>query len=123
MDLVRAVLSKDRKATGEFVSLHADSVYAYLYSRLIPRSNLVEDMVQEVFLAAWEGLGKFHGTSSLKAWLLGIARHKIEDHYRSRLRKFEDLETVQEDAAVSPEPPLDQLLDRRRIEEKARRVA
>src|SRR5262249_45545084 len=50
---------------------------------------LVEDVVQEVFLAAWENLDKFKGDSPLRSWLLGIARHKVEDHYRKRLREFQ----------------------------------
>jgi DNA-directed RNA polymerase specialized sigma24 family protein len=52
--LAAAVLSKDRKATAEFVAGYSDSVYGYIHSRLAPRSDQVEDLVQEVFLSAWE---------------------------------------------------------------------
>lgn len=120
--LVRAVLAKDRKAAAEFVERYSDFVYAYLYSRLIPRIDLAEDMLQEVFLAAWEGLASFRGASSLKTWLLGIARHKVEGHYRSQLRKMEDLDDQQECPATSSELPLDEAVDRKRLEEKTRRV-
>src|SRR5215471_11206851 len=88
-ELVAEILSKDRKATAEFVARYADHVYAYVRRRLIPRADLVEDLVQEVFLAAWESLDKFRGDSSLRTWLLGIARHKVEDHYRKRLREVQ----------------------------------
>ena len=54
LTLVAAVLRKDRKATAEFVNRFADPLVGYLHSRLSPRNDLVEDMVQEVFLAAWE---------------------------------------------------------------------
>src|SRR5499427_10919283 len=93
-ELVAEIVSKDRKATAEFVARYADHVYAYVRRRLIPRADLVEDLVQEVFLAAWESLDKFRGDSSLRNWLLGIARHKVEDHYRKRLREvqFQDEE-------------------------------
>src|SRR6516225_2716979 len=87
-ELVAEILSKDRKATAEFVARYADHVYAYVRRRLIPRADLVDDLVQEVFLAAWESLDKFRGDSSLRSWLLGIARHKVEDHYRSQLREL-----------------------------------
>jgi RNA polymerase sigma-70 factor (ECF subfamily) len=86
-ELVAEILSKDRKATAEFVARYADHVYAYVRRRLIPRADLVDDLVQEVFLAAWENLEKFRGDASLRSWLLGIARHKVEDHYRKRLRE------------------------------------
>jgi len=80
--LVTAVLQKDRKATADFVNTYTDAVYSFIHRRLSPRHDLVDDLVQEVFIAAWENLGSFRGTSPLRAWLLGIARHKIEDYYR-----------------------------------------
>src|SRR5262249_21754841 len=88
MQLVSRVLSKDRKATAEFVALHADGIYAYVRHRLIPRSDLVDDIVQDVFLSAWESLDRFQGTSPLRVWLLGIARHKVEDYYRCPTQIF-----------------------------------
>jgi RNA polymerase sigma-70 factor (ECF subfamily) len=87
-DLIAEVLRKDRKATAEFVARCADPVYSYVRHRLFPRADLVEDLVQEVFLAAWQSLDKFRGDSSLRSWMLGIARHKVEDHYRSQLREL-----------------------------------
>ena len=99
--LVAEILSKDRKATAEFVARYADHVYAYVRRRLIPRADLVEDLVQEVFLAAWESLDKFRGDSSLRSWLLGIARHKVEDHYRKRLR---EVQIADEEEGMGSEP-------------------
>lgn len=87
--LLVAVLQKDRKAAAEFVSRYADPVYAYVWQRLAPTTDLVEDVVQEVFLAALDKLHTFAGESSVLGWLLGIARHKVEDVYRARLREPE----------------------------------
>jgi len=88
-DLVAEVLRKDRKATAEFVARYADHVYGYVRRRLIPRTDLVDDLVQEIFLAAWHNLDKFKGDSPLRNWLVGIARHKVEDHYRKRLKELQ----------------------------------
>jgi len=96
-ELVAAVLRKDRKATAEFVSRLGGPVYGYLGRRLMPRQDLVEDLFQQVFLEAWQKLHTYQGTSGVKAWLLGIARHKVQDYYRSRLREFQ----IEDDA---PEP-------------------
>src|SRR5438876_6327183 len=63
--LLQAVLKKDRKATAEFVSRYADPVYGYVSQRLAPRADLVEDLVQEVFLVALEKLDTFAGKSSV----------------------------------------------------------
>ena len=87
LDLAREVLSRDRKATAEFIGRYANPVAKYLRSRLLPRVDLVDDLAQEVFLAAWQSLGNYRGDSPLKSWLLGIAKHKVEDHYRRRMRE------------------------------------
>ena len=122
-ELVAEILSKDRKATAEFVARYADHVYAYVRRRLIPRADLVEDLVQEVFLAAWESLDKFRGDSSLRNWLLGIARHKVEDHYRKRLR---ELQLAEEEEGTESEPvsahDLEEALAERQTGELTREV-
>ena len=122
-ELVAEILSKDRKATAEFVTRYADHVYAYVRRRLIPRTDLVEDLVQEVFLAAWESLDKFRGDSSLRNWLLGIARHKVEDHYRRRLR---ELQLEEEEESLESEPvsahDLEEALAERQAGELTREV-
>lgn len=118
-----AVLQKDRKATAEFVSKYSDSVYRYIRSRLSPRLDLVDDFVQEVFLAAWHHLPTYRGTSSLQAWLLGIARHKIEDYYRDVLRRAESLDDVDpEELRSNADIELEASLDRKRLQEKIQRI-
>src|SRR5213593_3308305 len=77
--LVASVLQRDRKAAAEFVARYADPIYGYVSRRLAPRTDLVEDIVQDVFLIALQKLETFAGQSSLVGWLLGIARHKVED--------------------------------------------
>ncbi len=99
--LVSAVLRKDRKATAEFVARYADDLYRYLRSRLAPAYDQVGDLVHEVFLTAWESLPGYKGTGPLRAWVMGIARHKVEDYYRARLRAPESIEDGDQDF-VSP---------------------
>ncbi len=121
--LAEAVLRKDRKATAEFVVRYSDAVYAYLRRRLIPRNDLVDDMLQEVFLAAWKNLPRYEGRSPLRSWLLGIARHKVEDHYRARLRECEPLGLEEETPAeLAVDSPLDERIDRERRRELTARV-
>jgi RNA polymerase sigma-70 factor (ECF subfamily) len=123
-ELVASVLRKDRKAAAQFVAAHIDAVYAYARHRLTPRADRVDDVVQEVFLAALNGLAAFQGQSSLRTWLIGIARHKIDDVYRQQLRVpevLEDLETIDE-KSPSDTIPLEQQIDSTRVREKARHV-
>ena len=85
LSLTTAILMRDRKATARLVELHSDAVHRYVWKRLTPNIDMVDDIVQEVFLAAWGGLGSYTGAASLRCWLLSIARHKVEDHYRRTL--------------------------------------
>jgi RNA polymerase sigma-70 factor (ECF subfamily) len=122
-ELARRLVERDRKAVAEFVANHADALYGYVRLRLAPRSEQADDVVQEVFLAAWQRIGSFRGESPLRAWLLGIARHKIEDVYRQRLREPDPLP---EDDGPGETPTdtgfLDDAIDRRRLRARATAV-
>jgi RNA polymerase sigma-70 factor (ECF subfamily) len=123
-ELIASVLRKDRKAAARLVAGHIDAVYGYARSRLAPRADLVDDVVQDVFLAALNGLATFQVQSSLRTWLLGIARHKIEDVYRQRLRASLPLEDLNEtgEEPLSDAIPVEERIDRARAHVKARRI-
>ncbi|MEZ5352920.1 MAG: sigma-70 family RNA polymerase sigma factor [Bryobacteraceae bacterium] len=119
--LVAGVRAKDRKATAEFVDRFAGPVEHYLKARLWPRADLVDDLAQEVFLAAWERFDSYRGDAPLRAWLLGIARHKVEDHYRAVVRA----EPVPMDDIAEPpgdELAIDEALDRTQAAERMREI-
>jgi RNA polymerase sigma factor (sigma-70 family) len=125
-ELVAAVLRQDRKAAARFVSVHIDAIYSYVRHRLTPRWDLVDDVVQDVFLAALNGLALFDGRSSLRTWLIGIARHKVEDVYRQLLRHPE-LESRHElDEADAPPRAdaiaIDEAIDKARDRVRARQI-
>lgn len=58
---------------------------------------MVEDLIQEIVLAAWQALPSFRGEANLRSWVMGIARHKIEDYYR---KKLQALEVPEEDESL-----------------------
>jgi RNA polymerase sigma-70 factor (ECF subfamily) len=120
-DLVAAILRKDRKATARFVADYTDCVYAYVRHRLAPRADLVDDIVQEVFLAALGNLTTFLGNAPLRSWMLGIARHKVETYYRQRLREPETLADDHLERATEG-ATMDELIDRERLEERTQRI-
>ena len=122
-ELIASVLRKDRKAAARLVAAHIDAVYSYARHRLAPHADVVDDVVQDVFLAALKGLAAFEGQSSLRTWLVAIARHKIEDVYRQRLRTalVLDLDST-EDEPTANEISLDEQIDKARAGAKTRRV-
>ena len=100
--LIADVLAGDRKAIATLVERTADAVYGFV-SRRIDRQEIVEELCQEVFLAAWPQLERFRKEASLTTWLCAIARHKVADFYRRRLREATQEKTKEEDDAGYPE--------------------
>lgn len=117
--LVASLLARDRKATAEFVAQHADVIHAYVSRRLFPRADLVEDMVQDVFMDALRGLHRYRGESPLRHWLLAIARHKVQDHYRTRIT---EVELGEDNGDLAAEPNFDLWLDRQNVSAKVRQT-
>jgi RNA polymerase sigma-70 factor (ECF subfamily) len=70
------------------VAQYADTVYSFIEHRLQPNVSQAEDLTQEVFLAALRSIDAYRGFSSLRQWLLGIARNKVQDYYRQRVREM-----------------------------------
>ena len=123
LELVAGVLRKDRKATAEFVARYADGLYCYVRSRLAPRYEQVDDLVQDVFLIAWQSLSQYRGTGSLQAWVTGIARHKVEDYYRERLRRPESIEEADLELDKSTcVPEIHRLLEQDQLQKNTQRV-
>lgn len=109
--LIADVLAKDRKATAEFVSLCTDWLFPFMRRRLVPRDELVEDLMQETLFAAWQALPTFRGDANLRGWVLGIARHKLDDYYRKRMREIEVSEEDEPDLEPAAQVPFEKLLD------------
>lgn len=79
-------------------------VYGYLLHRCGHRT-LAEDLAAETFLAAVQALADRPTTSPTTGWLIGIARHKLVDHWRRAERERRGLRDVASEAA---EPATDQ---------------
>jgi len=68
------------------VDEHGDALFAYAVGRVGDRAA-AEDLVQETFVAALRGFGRFRGESQSRTWLIGILRHKVLDHHRRSRRE------------------------------------
>ena len=79
---------------------HGDAIMRFCVARL--GEGVAEEVTQEVFVAAWEGLPKYRPEASLQAWLFGIARNKCQQTFRNRARRQaideEHLKAIQERA-------------------------
>ena len=73
----------DPSAFSELYRRHFDRVYRYHIAHTGSVSD-AQDLTTQTFIAALEGISSFRGDGSFCAWLLGIARKKLAQHYRSR---------------------------------------
>ncbi len=84
-------------------------VYGYLASRC-GSASVAEDLASETFLAAVAAVDKGKVAELTVAWLIGVARHKLVDHWRRREREERALTAV-ESEPVPQEDPWDLRLD------------
>lgn len=80
-------LLADGDAFRAFYAIALPRVYGYFYSRAGGSAPLAEDLTQETFLAAVRELRRGRGVQDPMSWLIGIARHKLLDHYRAKERE------------------------------------
>jgi RNA polymerase sigma-70 factor (ECF subfamily) len=93
---------RDPCAYAVLYDRYLNPVYRYFFLRLGSRPE-AEDLTSQVFLAALESLPGYRQGSSFRAWLFGIARRKLADHYRLRrpqvsLEQMGDLPAAHEPA-------------------------
>jgi RNA polymerase sigma-70 factor (ECF subfamily) len=114
LELARLITSGDRRrAATMLVERHASDVYA-LCRAMVRDATLAEDLSQDAFSRAIASLDSFRGESSVRTWILKIARNRCLDHL-ARLKR--DPFTVDDDHDADDHPsteraPLDLLTTR-----------
>jgi RNA polymerase sigma-70 factor (ECF subfamily) len=81
----------NRDAFRVIVRTYSLALRSYLASQ-IHHLDDVDDLVQEVFLAAYRGLANFRRGDDFGAWLRGIARNKLCNHLRNADRRNRAME-------------------------------
>lgn len=84
-------------------------VYGYLVAR-VGAPAVAEDLCSETYLAAVSAVGDGSLREPSVAWLIGVARHKLIDHWRRQERDHRRLQAVA-DLADDVEDPWDALLE------------
>jgi RNA polymerase sigma-70 factor (ECF subfamily) len=86
--LIERCKAGDMKAAEELFRRYHAPIYA-LVSRMVREAPEAEDLVQEVFLKAFKGLGGFKGHSSFKTWLYQIATNTCLNYLAKAERKYQ----------------------------------
>jgi RNA polymerase sigma-70 factor, ECF subfamily len=71
LDLVARVQSGDVAAFGELIEKHQRTVYG-IVARMVGSRDDVEDIVQDVFVAAYRSIGGFRADARFTTWLHAI---------------------------------------------------
>ena len=73
--LIRLVARGEASALETLYHRHSARLFNYLL-RLIHEPTVAEDLLQEVFVAVWQGAGRFRGRSKVRTWLYRITHNK-----------------------------------------------
>jgi RNA polymerase sigma-70 factor (ECF subfamily) len=98
-------------------------VYGYLLSRCGGVAAVAEDLTSETFLAAADALRRDDPPPVTVAWLVGVARHKLVDHWRRESREERRLAAVATGGNGDDDPWDDVRLDALRAREALEQVA
>ncbi len=104
--IVAEVLQGNRDAFRRLVEAYSLPLRSYLASQIY-RLDDVDDLAQEVFIAAYRTLHKFRPEDDFAAWLRGIARNEVLMYFRSSARRHSALERFREEVARTVEADLD----------------
>jgi RNA polymerase sigma factor (sigma-70 family) len=90
-DLVEACGRGDRAAFATLISRHARMVAAVAFASA-GQAALVDDVVQDTFVAAWQRLGSLRDAASVRPWLRRIAANLGRKARRSRAREVAEVD-------------------------------
>jgi len=93
----------EQSAAGEnlvpdFLAFYDDAlsqVYGYISARC-ERRSIAEDLTSETFLAAVDAVRRENPPSVSMPWIIGVARHKLIDHWRRLTRETSGLRALED---------------------------
>jgi RNA polymerase sigma factor (sigma-70 family) len=123
-DLVTAWRGGDRRAGAQLFSRHFETVRRHVANKVHVDSDTTE-IIQEVFMAVVEGKDRISAPASFRAYLLGIARHRIFKYWDARRRRQQDSDIGEcsiADLGAGPSSILARSDQERRLLDALRRV-
>lgn len=106
--LVARLAAGETQALDVLYARHGLALLGYLVGQVGDQA-LAEEILQDVMLAVWHGAGSFRGDSSVRTWMLAIARRRA---ITERQRRSVDAVALDDDLAANDTGPLDVLIQR-----------
>lgn len=79
--LLAATAAGDRDALAELYQRHSPWLLLRL-GRRCPDRGVVDEVLQDTFVAVWRGAGRWDGSGEVAAWIWGIAVRRLVDAQR-----------------------------------------
>ena len=86
----------DQDSFRKILRAYGLSLRSYIATQ-VQHMDDIDDLAQDVFLVAFRNLRHFRRGDDFGAWLRGIARNKMHDHFRSSARRHRALERFREE--------------------------
>lgn len=96
--VIAEVLRGNRDTFRRLVEIYSLPLRSYLASQIYQLDD-VDDLAQEVFIAAYRKLDTFRPGEDFAAWLRGIARNEVMMYFRGTSRRESALERFREEIA------------------------
>ena len=72
-------------AFGDLYTKYVRDIYRYVFERVGKSREVAEDLTQDIFIRAWQGIGRFtHRGYSYGTYLTTIARNLLVNYYTRR---------------------------------------
>jgi RNA polymerase sigma-70 factor (ECF subfamily) len=110
--LVEQAQAGDLPAFDELVRRHHGPLYCYLY-RTCRNGAEAEEMTQESFVKAWEGIKGFRGAASFRTWLFRIATNLCIN----RLSRRKPVDPLSEDVPAARRDEPEETFRQRKLKE------
>ncbi len=97
----------DAADQGDVLLAIYDRALPQVYGYLLPRcggASVAEDLTAETFLAAVSAVQRRTVPDLTVAWLIGVARHKLVDHWRRAAREDRKLRLVEQEVDEVTDP-------------------
>ena len=114
-ELLRRISTGDEDAMAAFYREHGKVVLAQVLL-VTGERVLAEEIVQDTMLAVWRGAASFRGESSVRSWVIAIARRQTRDRLRGRALRVVDDAFLADQPSSNPGPEV-MALDRAKLAE------
>lgn len=82
-----ALAARDGNRDAQAALVRATQAEVWRFAAALVDPDSADDLTQETYLRAFRALPGFEGRSSVRTWLLGIARRACADHLRTVVRR------------------------------------